>query len=210
MVRQAQPRSRLLVVSVGLQCFARVAEVADAGCAPQAVKTGSGPKAPRTPYFKWVKTALDNIKAAITGTNRAINSKHVPRYLAEFEYRFNRGCDLAAMIPGLTWAAVRSTPMLAGQGSIEASSTAGVCFGISPSLQRRRPPRRPPSAGCVPSAPGVRDLCPFRINVLRGQAALPFVSAERYDVSLCGGSFRDHDASRGYRRRRTRSSPSPP
>jgi hypothetical protein len=41
----------------------------------------------------------------------AINSKHVPRYLAEFEYRFNRRYDLAAMIPRLTWAAVRTPPM---------------------------------------------------------------------------------------------------
>ena len=41
----------------------------------------------------------------------AINGKHVPRYLAEFEYRFNRRYDLAAMIPRLTKAAVRTTPM---------------------------------------------------------------------------------------------------
>jgi hypothetical protein len=87
------------------------ASVADAGCAHQAIKTGSGPRAARTPAFKWVNTALGNIKAAITGTYRAINSKHVPRYLAEFEYRFNRRYDLAAMIPRLTWAAVRTTPM---------------------------------------------------------------------------------------------------
>ena len=33
------------------------------------------------------------------------------RYLTEFEYRFNRRYDLAAMIPRLTWAAVRTTPM---------------------------------------------------------------------------------------------------
>ena len=96
------------VVSDGLQCFT---SVADAGCAHQVVKTGSGPKAARTPAFKWVNTALGNIKAAITGTYRAINSKHVPRYLAEFEYRFNRRYDLAAMIPRLTWAAVRTIPM---------------------------------------------------------------------------------------------------
>jgi hypothetical protein len=64
------------VVSDGLQCFA---SVADAGCAHQVVKTGSGPRAARTPAFKWVNTALGNIKAAITGTYRAINSKHVPR-----------------------------------------------------------------------------------------------------------------------------------
>jgi len=96
------------VVSDGLQCFAGVA---DAGCAHQVVKIGSGPKAARSPAFKWVNTALGNIKAAITGTYRAINRKHVPRYLAEFEYRFNRRYDLAAIIPRLTWAAVRTTPM---------------------------------------------------------------------------------------------------
>ena len=71
-----------------------------------------GPKAARTPAFKWANTALGNIKAAITGTYRAINGKHVPRYLAEFEYRFNRRYDLAAMIPRLTWAAVRTTRLL--------------------------------------------------------------------------------------------------
>ena len=96
------------VVSDGLQCFG---SVADAGCAHQVVKTGSGPKAARTPAFKWANTALGNIKAAIAGTYCAINGKHVPRYLAEFEYRFKRRYDLAAMIPRLTWAAVRTTPM---------------------------------------------------------------------------------------------------
>ena len=96
------------VVSDGLACFGRVA---DAGCAHQIITTGSGAKAARTPAFKWVNTALGNIKAAITGTYRAINSKHVPRYLAEFEYRFNRRYDLAAMIPRLCWAAVHVPPM---------------------------------------------------------------------------------------------------
>jgi hypothetical protein len=96
------------VVSDGLQCFG---SVTDAGCAHQAIKTGSGPAAARTPAFKWVNTALGNIKAAITGTYRAVNSKHVPRYLAEFEYRFNRRYDLAAMIPRLCWAGVRTAPM---------------------------------------------------------------------------------------------------
>jgi len=96
------------VVSDGLACFGAVA---DAGCVHRVVKTGSGAAAARTPGFKWVNTALGNIKAAITGTYRAIDEKHVPRYLAEFEYRFNRRYDLAAMIPRLAWAAVRTTPM---------------------------------------------------------------------------------------------------
>ncbi len=96
------------VVSDGLACFGSVTE---AGCSHAVIKTGSGAKAARTPAFKWVNTALGNIKAALTGTYRAVNSKHVPRYLAEFEYRFNRRYDLAAMIPRLAWAAVRTPPM---------------------------------------------------------------------------------------------------
>lgn len=96
-----------VVVSDGLACFKRVT---DAGCSHQAIKTGSGRKSVQTPSFKWVNTALGNIKAAITGTYRAIGAKHVPRYLAEFEYRFNRRYDLPAMIERLTWAATRTTP----------------------------------------------------------------------------------------------------
>ena len=96
------------VVSDGLACFGCVT---DAGCAHRVIKTGSGAKAARTPAFKWVNTALGNIKAAITGTYCAISRKHVPRYLAEFEYRFNRRYDLAAMIPRLCWAAVHAPPM---------------------------------------------------------------------------------------------------
>ncbi len=96
------------VASDGLACFAAVAE---AGCRHEVIKTGSGAAAARTPAFKWVNTALGNIKAAITGTYRSISRKHVPRYLAEFEYRFNRRYDLAAMMPRLGWAALRTPPM---------------------------------------------------------------------------------------------------
>jgi ISXO2-like transposase domain len=96
------------VVSDGLACFAAVVE---AGCRHEVIKTGSGAAAARTPAFKWVNTALGNIKAAITGTYRSISRKHVPRYLAEFEYRFNRRYDLAAMLPRLTKAAAQTPPM---------------------------------------------------------------------------------------------------
>ena len=93
------------VVSDGLSCFRGVTA---AGCTHQPIRTGSGRKAVLAPAFKWVNTALGNIKTAIVGTYRAIRDKHVPRYLAEFEYRFNRRYDLAAMLPRLGWAAVRT------------------------------------------------------------------------------------------------------
>jgi transposase-like protein len=96
------------VVSDGLGCFRGVI---DAGCSHQPIITGAGRKAVLTPAFRWVNTTLGNIKNAITGTYRAIGKKHVPRYLAEFEYRFNRRYDLAAMMPRLGYAATRTPPM---------------------------------------------------------------------------------------------------
>jgi len=96
------------VVSDGLRCFAGVS---NAGCIHQPIITGSGRKAALAPAFKWVNTTLGNIKSAITGTYRAIRDKHVPRYLAEFEYRFNRRYDLAAMMPRLGYLAARTPPM---------------------------------------------------------------------------------------------------
>ena len=96
------------VVSDGLHCFTGVG---NAGCVHQPIITGSGRKAALNPAFKWVNTTLGNIKSAITCTYRTIRDKHVPRYLAEFEYRFNRRYDLAAMMPRLGYVAVRTPPM---------------------------------------------------------------------------------------------------
>jgi hypothetical protein len=57
-----------------------------------------------------INTMLGNIKCAITGTYRALRKKHMVRYLAEFEWRFNHRFDLAAMIPALGRAAVATKP----------------------------------------------------------------------------------------------------
>jgi len=92
----------------GYRCFAGVTE---AGCAHTPVKTGGGAKAAKNPRFKWVNTVLGNIKAAIVGTYRAVRAKHAPRYLAEFEYRFNRRYRLEAMIERLAYVSLRTAPM---------------------------------------------------------------------------------------------------
>ena len=96
------------VVSDALACFAAVTE---AGCTHAPIKTGSGPKAAKKPQFKWVNTVLGNIKAAMAGTYRAVRAKHVPRYLAEFEYRFNRRYQLETMIGRLAYVSLRTPPM---------------------------------------------------------------------------------------------------
>jgi ribosomal protein L37AE/L43A len=53
------------VVSDGLACFGAVTKI---GCTHEVIITGSGAAAARPPGFKWVNTALGNIKAALVGT----------------------------------------------------------------------------------------------------------------------------------------------
>lgn len=96
------------VRSDGLACFAAVG---DAGCTHEPLVT-SGPKGRRRRRaFIWVDTMLGNVKNAIHGTYHAIRAKHLPRYLAEYTYRFNRRFDLASMIGRLGHAAVFTPPM---------------------------------------------------------------------------------------------------
>ena len=97
-----------IVVSDGLACFRGIGE---AGIEHQAMVTGSGAAGVELPERKWVNTVLGNVKTAMQGTYHKASSQHLPRYLAEFCYRFNRRFDLAAMLPRLGVAAARTPPM---------------------------------------------------------------------------------------------------
>ena len=96
------------VVSDGLACFNAVE---NAGCGHESHIAGGGKQAVEHPAFKWVNTVLGNVKNSLKGTYHAIQKKHIPRYLAEFQYRFNRRIDLASMIPRLAYIAVHTPPM---------------------------------------------------------------------------------------------------
>ena len=61
--------------------------------------------------FRWVNTILGNLKGNILGVCRAIQPKHLPRYLAEFQYRFNRRYDLTTILPRLLKASALTPPM---------------------------------------------------------------------------------------------------
>ncbi|NEV60349.1 IS1595 family transposase [Thiorhodococcus minor] len=97
-----------IVVSDGLACFRGIA---DAGIEHQAMVTGSGAGGVELPERKWINTILGNVKTAMKGTYHKAGPRHLPRYLAEFSYRFNRRFDLAAMLPRLGVAAARTPPM---------------------------------------------------------------------------------------------------
>lgn len=76
-----------MLVSDGLGCF-RAFDTPD--YAHERIITGGGRTSVENPEFNWVNTLLGNVKNAITGNYHAIRRQHAPRYLAEFEYRFNR------------------------------------------------------------------------------------------------------------------------
>lgn len=93
------------VVSDGLGCFRGVV---DAGVNHLPIVTGGG--RPRHPFFKWANTMIGNIKSAITGTCRSLDGQHTDRYLAAYEWRFNRRFDLARNVDRLTRAALATAP----------------------------------------------------------------------------------------------------
>ena len=98
------------VVSDGLWGFQGVA--VQEGVSHRAYVTGHGKKAAMHPQFRWVNTMLGNLKTSLAGTYHAFNfSKYGKRYLAEFQYRFNRRFNLASMLPRLLYAAAMTKPL---------------------------------------------------------------------------------------------------
>ena len=93
------------VYSDGLSCFNGFDA---AGLKHTAVVTGGG--RPADGRFEWVNIGLGNIKSAIVGTCRSCDPQHTPRYLAAYEWRYNRRFDLAANLPRLGRVATATKP----------------------------------------------------------------------------------------------------
>lgn len=94
------------VLSDGLGCFHGLKE---AGMRHLSVAADGG--RPKNPLFKWVNTGLGNIKCAIIGTCRSCDPQHTDRYLAAYEWRFNRRFDLAKNVERLVRVAARTSPI---------------------------------------------------------------------------------------------------
>jgi hypothetical protein len=97
-----------VVHSDGLNCFPAVKK---AGCEHFPYVTGGGAESVEKPDFIWVNTMIGNVKNALVGCCHSINHKHLPRYLAEFCYRFNRRFNLRDMMPRFLFAAMKTPPM---------------------------------------------------------------------------------------------------
>ncbi len=61
--------------------------------------------------LQWINIMLGNIKNSLHGTYHAFRGKHLPRYLAEFNYRFNRRFERNRLVDRLLYVAVRTAPM---------------------------------------------------------------------------------------------------
>jgi hypothetical protein len=97
----------LTVVSDGLDCFAAAARAG----VHRRIVTGGGKASARRPEFAAVNTLLGNLKTAFAGTYHAFDfAKYAPRYLAEFQFRFNRRYRMRDMLPRLLHALVCAEP----------------------------------------------------------------------------------------------------
>jgi transposase-like protein len=82
-----------------------------AGIEHEAIVTGGGAASMEILALQWVNIILGNLKNSIHGTYHAIGGKHLARYLAEFNYRFNRRFRLECIVDQLLRDAVRTPPM---------------------------------------------------------------------------------------------------
>ena len=96
------------VVSDGLACFRSVEK---SHCTHVRIVTGGGPNCVELEDFHWVNTMIANVKVSLHGAYHSVSAKHLPRYLSEFCYRFNRRFDLSQMLARFMSIAVRTAPM---------------------------------------------------------------------------------------------------
>lgn len=96
------------VVSDGLRCFMATTVI---GINHERIITHGGKASMKLPQFKAVNTLLGNLKSAITGTYHAFDfAKYAHRYLAEFQFRFNRRFDMKTILPRLLQTLLATPP----------------------------------------------------------------------------------------------------
>ncbi len=96
------------VISDGLACFSstKTPEGEHFG-----LKTSGNYALMDSPLMKWVNIMIGNVKNSLRGSSHAVSAKHLPRYLAEYCFRFNHRFNLRAMLPKLVQTALRTPAM---------------------------------------------------------------------------------------------------
>lgn len=96
------------VLTDGLNCFNALTE---SGYVHHREVIGKGNRSTDNPSFNWVNTVLGNVKNSITGTYHSSRNGYGKRYLAEFQYRFNRRFNLRDILTRLISAAADTPPL---------------------------------------------------------------------------------------------------
>lgn len=97
----------LSVVSDGLACFTVTAKAG----VHERIVVSAGNASAAYARFNAVSTAQSNLKTAMSGAYHSIKfAKYAHRYLAEFQYRFNRRFDMRAIFARLACVACVSPP----------------------------------------------------------------------------------------------------
>ena len=97
-----------LVVSDGLLCFKGFQNI---GHFHYSVKTTGRYQSEEFTFFNWLNTVIGNVKNAFIGTYHGMDHRHLPRYLGEFCYRFNRRFDLKRLLSSLVYHCCKSGPI---------------------------------------------------------------------------------------------------
>ena len=95
------------MVSDGLACFTVAAKTG----IHDRIVVSAGNASAAYARFNAVSTAQSNLKTAISGAYHSIKfAKYAHRYLAEFQYRFNRRFDMRAIFARLARVACGASP----------------------------------------------------------------------------------------------------
>ena len=96
------------VITDGFRPFSRICDVADVH---HSINTAGIYKDPDNKLFLWINTMIGNVKRSIHGTYHSVSSKHLPRYLGEFNFRFNNRFNMGSMIEILIEHASKAKPL---------------------------------------------------------------------------------------------------
>ena len=97
-----------VVITDGFRSFSGICNFVDLH---HSINTTGIYKDPNNTFFHWVNTMIGNVKRSIHGTYHAVSSKHLPRYLAEFNFRFNNRFRMGSMIDAFIKQAVKTNPL---------------------------------------------------------------------------------------------------
>lgn len=92
-------------------CFHPFAAIDDTVAVHGSIKSSDLYDNPDNKVFRWVNTIIGNVKRALHGTYHSVSSKHLPRYLAEFSFRFNNRFHMELMVPYLIQHAAAAIPI---------------------------------------------------------------------------------------------------